>query len=106
MVHKKSGFSIDPYHGDDAAALMADFFEGAARDPQQWHAISRGSLERVKAKCAARQLSPCFCSAPALAAAQWQSGSQHMQDPSHAPGAVAVPERLHGDSYSDSCMQS
>jgi hypothetical protein len=52
VVHKKSGFSIDPYHGDAAAALMADFFEGAARDPAQWHAISRGSLERVKAKCA------------------------------------------------------
>lgn len=50
VVHKKSGFNIDPYHGDAAAELMADFFEQSAQDPEQWNAISRGSLERVKAK--------------------------------------------------------
>ena len=51
VVHKKSGFNIDPYHGDAAADLMADFFEQSAKDPEHWNEISRGSLERVKAKC-------------------------------------------------------
>lgn len=55
MVHKKSGFNIDPYHGNAAAELMADFFEQSAKDPEHWDAISRGSLERIKAKCAIHQ---------------------------------------------------
>ena len=54
VVHKTSGFNIDPYHGDAAAELMADFFEQSAKDPEHWNAISRGSLERIKAKCVGR----------------------------------------------------
>jgi hypothetical protein len=53
VVHKKSGFSIDPYHGEKAAELMADFFEAAAKDPEHWLRISRGALLRIKEKCAA-----------------------------------------------------
>lgn len=52
VVQNKSGFNIDPYHGNAAAELMADFFEESAKDPEHWNAISRGSLERIKAKCA------------------------------------------------------
>ena len=33
IKHGISGFHIDPYHGAEAAAAMADFFEACAKDP-------------------------------------------------------------------------
>ena len=59
MVHNKSGFNIDPYHGNAAAELMADFFEESKKDPERWDAISRGSLERIKAKCVQTSVMAC-----------------------------------------------
>lgn len=52
VVHKKSGFSIDPYHGEAAAELMADFFEASAKDAEHWMQVSRASLARIKEKYA------------------------------------------------------
>eukprot|EP00850_Spirogloea_muscicola_P009246 SM000051S17606 [mRNA] locus=s51:737018:741274:+ [translate_table: standard] len=43
----KSGFHIDPYHGEAAAELMADFFEESAKDTSKWEAISKGGLKRI-----------------------------------------------------------
>ena len=37
-----SGFQIDPYHGEDAAETMADFFERCASDGSYWDTISQG----------------------------------------------------------------
>lgn len=37
-----SGFQIDPYHGVEAADIMADFFERCAHDSTHWDAISKG----------------------------------------------------------------
>ncbi|MEZ5363083.1 MAG: sucrose synthase [Bryobacterales bacterium] len=45
-----SGFHIDPNHGDQAAELMAEFFERCARDPDHWNAISDGAVARVQAR--------------------------------------------------------
>jgi sucrose synthase len=42
-----SGFSIDPYYGDEAADKMADFFEAAAREPRVWEEVSAASLARI-----------------------------------------------------------
>jgi sucrose synthase len=44
----RSGFHIDPYHGDKAAALMADFFERAAADPSYWRRVSDAGLARIR----------------------------------------------------------
>jgi sucrose synthase len=43
----KSGFHIDPYHGDKAVNVIADFFERCGRDPNYWQKISKGGLERI-----------------------------------------------------------
>jgi len=48
----KSGFHIDPYHGDDAANLLADFFEGCRKDPGLWERISKAGLEPFGEACA------------------------------------------------------
>uniref|UniRef100_A0A5B7BVT5 Sucrose synthase n=1 Tax=Davidia involucrata TaxID=16924 RepID=A0A5B7BVT5_DAVIN len=42
-----SGFHIDPYHPDKAAALMADFFQRCKEDPSYWEKISEGGLQRI-----------------------------------------------------------
>ncbi|MBE0567247.1 MAG: sucrose synthase [Krumholzibacteria bacterium] len=46
----KSGFHLDPNHGDLAAQRMADFLAKCAADPAEWERISKGSLERVAAR--------------------------------------------------------
>eukprot|EP00775_Hariotina_reticulata_P011337 gene11337-11486_t len=43
----KSGFHIDPYHGDAAATVMANFFERCTTDLTYWQRISEGGLERI-----------------------------------------------------------
>ena len=50
IVHGKSGFHIDPYHGDQAAELMEGFFEAAAKDISAWEKMSDNSLQRIKEK--------------------------------------------------------
>ncbi|CAG9465433.1 unnamed protein product [Pedinophyceae sp. YPF-701] len=42
-----SGFNIDPYHGDRAAQMMANFFERCQREPEHWDKISKGAIDRI-----------------------------------------------------------
>lgn len=46
----RSGFHIDPNHGEQAAARMAEFFSRCAAEPAHWEQISRGALERVASR--------------------------------------------------------
>ncbi|CAH9077085.1 unnamed protein product [Cuscuta europaea] len=50
IIHGKSGFHIDPYHGDQAAQLLVDFFEKCKKDPSHWEIISAGGLKRIQEK--------------------------------------------------------
>jgi sucrose synthase len=50
IVHGKSGFHIDPYHGDRAADLLVEFFEKVKVDPSHWDKISNGGLQRIEEK--------------------------------------------------------
>ncbi|CAL1409267.1 unnamed protein product [Linum trigynum] len=50
IVHGKSGFHIDPYHGDQAAELLVNFFEKCKTDPAHWDEISLGGLQRIQEK--------------------------------------------------------
>ncbi|XP_042485417.1 sucrose synthase 2-like [Macadamia integrifolia] len=47
IEHGISGFHIDPYHPDQAAELMAGFFEQSKKDPSTWDKISEGGLKRI-----------------------------------------------------------
>ncbi|KAM7274577.1 hypothetical protein ACFE04_016443 [Oxalis oulophora] len=50
IVNGVSGFHIDPYHGEQAADLIADFFETCKKDPTHWDKISKGGLQRIEEK--------------------------------------------------------
>lgn len=50
IEHGKSGFHIDPYHGEQAADLMADFFEEVHKDEKKWVKVSDAALERIYSK--------------------------------------------------------
>ncbi|TKY72912.1 Sucrose synthase [Spatholobus suberectus] len=50
IVHGKSGYHIDPYHGDRAAEILVDFFEKSKADPSHWDKISHGGLKRIHEK--------------------------------------------------------
>nr|AIL88515.1 sucrose synthase type 3 [Triticum polonicum] len=50
IEHGISGFHIDPYHPDQAATLMADFFEKCKQDPNHWVKISDRGLQRIYGK--------------------------------------------------------
>ncbi|KAA8523368.1 hypothetical protein F0562_009791 [Nyssa sinensis] len=50
IVHGKSGFHIDPYHGDQVAELLVNFFDKCKKDPSHWDAISQGGLKRIQEK--------------------------------------------------------
>lgn len=43
-----SGFHINPNHGDEAAEIIATFFERCQKEPEHWHALSKGAIKRVK----------------------------------------------------------
>ena len=43
----KSGFHIDPYHGEEMGNTIADFFEKCAKDKGYWDSVSKASLERI-----------------------------------------------------------
>ncbi|KAJ0113774.1 hypothetical protein Patl1_00968 [Pistacia atlantica] len=47
IEHGVSGFHIDPYHPDQTAELMADFFQKCKEDPNHWTKISDGGLKRI-----------------------------------------------------------
>ena len=47
IEHNKSGFNIDPYNGEAAAELMADFFEKCANDRDHWSKMSQGAIKRI-----------------------------------------------------------
>ncbi|KAF3947779.1 hypothetical protein ACB098_10G112200 [Castanea mollissima] len=47
IEHGISGFHIDPYHPDQAAAVMVDFFQKCKEDPSYWNKISDGGLQRI-----------------------------------------------------------
>jgi len=46
----KSGFHIDPNHGDRAAERLADFWERCEEEPEYWRRISEGGIERVRSR--------------------------------------------------------
>ncbi len=48
VVNGKSGFHIDPHHGDDAARLMVGFFLACREKPTHWDEISRAAMARVQ----------------------------------------------------------
>ncbi|XP_021894362.1 sucrose synthase [Carica papaya] len=50
IVHGKSGFHIDPYHGGQAAEILVDFFVKCKEDPSHWDKISQGGLQRIQEK--------------------------------------------------------
>ncbi|CAK8532105.1 unnamed protein product [Lathyrus sativus] len=50
IVHGKSGYHIDPYHGDRAAETIVEFFEKSKADPTYWDKISHGGLKRIHEK--------------------------------------------------------
>ncbi|WRX11376.1 Sucrose synthase - like 1 [Theobroma cacao] len=47
IEHGVSGFHIDPYHPDQTAELLADFFQRCKEDPSHWTKISDGGLNRI-----------------------------------------------------------
>lgn len=47
IEHGVSGFHIDPYHPDQAATLLADFFQRCKEDPSHWNKISDAGLQRI-----------------------------------------------------------
>ncbi|GER36111.1 sucrose synthase [Striga asiatica] len=51
IVHRKSGFHVDPYNGEEVAGVLVDFFEKCEADPAQWDAISVGGLKQIEEKC-------------------------------------------------------
>jgi len=44
----KSGFHIDPNHGDKSAEKIAGFFERCAAEPAYWEKISKNAIARVE----------------------------------------------------------
>ncbi|KAF7154318.1 hypothetical protein RHSIM_Rhsim01G0287000 [Rhododendron simsii] len=42
-----SGFHIDPYHPDDVASRLADFFQRCKEDPTYWEEISKAGIQRI-----------------------------------------------------------
>ncbi|KAK9139303.1 hypothetical protein Scep_008984 [Stephania cephalantha] len=42
-----SGFHIDPYHPNQAANIMVDFFERCKKEPSYWNKISDAGLQRI-----------------------------------------------------------
>ncbi|CAK7333346.1 unnamed protein product [Dovyalis caffra] len=47
IEHGISGFHVDPYHPDQMATLLVDFFEQCQKDPSHWNNISDGGLKRI-----------------------------------------------------------
>ena len=50
IEHGVSGFHIDPNHGADAAARMAEFFRRCRDEPGYWERMSRAAIDRIEAR--------------------------------------------------------
>lgn len=50
IVDNRSGFHINPNHGETAAKRIADFFEQCTEDPGYWDTLSNGAIQRVEEK--------------------------------------------------------
>uniref|UniRef100_A0A5B6Z962 Sucrose synthase n=1 Tax=Davidia involucrata TaxID=16924 RepID=A0A5B6Z962_DAVIN len=50
IVNGKSGYHIDPYHGDQVAELLVNFFDECKKDSSHWDTISEGGLKRILEK--------------------------------------------------------
>jgi len=48
IEHGKSGFHIDPNHGDVSSSLIEDFFVRSGADVHCWEKISNGGMDRVE----------------------------------------------------------
>ena len=46
----KSGFHIDPNHGEEATETIADFLERCGKEPDYWDRLSAGSIARVHSR--------------------------------------------------------
>jgi len=44
----RSGFHIDPNHGEEASRRVREFLAACADDPTRWKTVSRGAYERVQ----------------------------------------------------------
>ncbi|KAG9459442.1 hypothetical protein H6P81_003950 [Aristolochia fimbriata] len=47
IEHGLSGFHVDPYHPDQAADVVVNFFEQCKIDPTYWDQISSAGLQRI-----------------------------------------------------------
>ncbi|KAK5794477.1 hypothetical protein PVK06_035706 [Gossypium arboreum] len=47
IEHGISGFHVDPYHPDQVAASLIEFFERCQKDPSYWDEIPDGGLKRI-----------------------------------------------------------
>ncbi len=50
IEHGRSGFHIDPNHGEEASRTMVDFFARCAQEPGYWEKISDGAVARVRSR--------------------------------------------------------
>ncbi|KAL5701086.1 sucrose synthase [Ranunculus cassubicifolius] len=47
IEHGKSGYHVDPYHPNQAADVMVEFFDQCKKDPTHWDTISAAGLQRI-----------------------------------------------------------
>ncbi|PRQ43156.1 putative sucrose synthase [Rosa chinensis] len=47
IEHGIFGYHIDPYHSEQMAAIVADFFQCSKEDPSYWKKITDGGLKRI-----------------------------------------------------------
>lgn len=47
IEHGRSGFHIDPNHGEETAAMLSEFFSRCQQDPDHWRRLSEGGMDRV-----------------------------------------------------------
>ena len=50
IEHGKSGYHIDPLRPEEAAGIMAGFFEGCRENGGLWKSISDGAIQRVASR--------------------------------------------------------
>ncbi len=50
IEHGTSGFHIDPNNEDIISEMLVDFFSRCDKEPDYWHKIARGGVERVSEK--------------------------------------------------------
>ncbi len=50
IEHGKSGFHIDPNHGEKTAELILTFLRQCKKDPKHWEKLSKGAIDRVESR--------------------------------------------------------